>query len=312
MSHGPQAIRVLSDGRPGHENQSMGLAEALRRRCGASVELVRFAETDSLSRRIALASARAPGAPPPHLLIAAGHRTHLPLWFAGRRLAARTVIVMKPTLPSWFFDLCLVPRHDLRRPTDRARLIATFGALNRLPETPGVKESLGLVLLGGPSAHHGWDAGTVLASVAEALTARPELAWIVADSRRTPPGTLDRLRPLVGAKVRLMPHTETTPGWLPDQLSRAAEAWVTEDSVSMIHEVVTAGARTGVLPVPRLKARGRVVRAVDELADAGYVRRFMEWRANGRVLPQPPPLHETARCADLVLQRLFPKGADRS
>ena len=305
MSPGPRQIRILSDGRPGHENQSVGLAEALKRRTGAEVELLRFDPADSLRQRFALATRPSASGTPPDLLIAAGHRTHLPLWCAGRVFGARTVVIMKPSWPTWFFDLCLIPRHDLRRPVDQGRIIATFGALNRLPEQPSPKEAKGLVLLGGPSAHHGWDAGTVLSAVAEVVSARPELSWTVADSRRSPADTLGRLKALLPANTTLVPHGETQPGWLPAQLARAVETWVTEDSVSMIHEAVTAGARTGVLPVPRRKARSRVVRAVEELIAAGYVRTLEVWKNTGRTLVVPPPLHETGRCAERVMARFF-------
>jgi mitochondrial fission protein ELM1 len=84
--------------------------------------------------------------------------------------------------------------------------------------------------------------------------------------------------------------------------------WVTEDSVSMLHEAVTAAARVGVLPVPRLDRRSRVVRAVEELITAGHACPLGTWRRNGRELPPPKPLHETARCADWILARLFPKA----
>jgi len=37
-----RTIRIISDGRPGHENQSAGLAAALARRTGATVQQVRL------------------------------------------------------------------------------------------------------------------------------------------------------------------------------------------------------------------------------------------------------------------------------
>lgn len=295
-------IRVLSDGRAGHENQSIGLAEALARRTGASWELLRFAPGAPWWARCRQAVA-AGGA---DLFIGTGHGTHLPLWWAGRRARARTILIMKPTLPTWFFDLCLIPRHDLRGriPPDGGRIVATMGALNRLPETLGEKAARGLVLLGGPSAHHGWDATSLLANVGEVLRARPDLAWTVADSRRTPEGTLDQLR-ATGLRADFVPHTATAAGWLPAQLAAAAEAWVTEDSVSMLHEAVTAGARTGVLPVPRRRETARVVRSVEALVAEGHATWLADWAGEGRHLPPPKLLHETGRCADVIIARFF-------
>lgn len=304
MSEPLQKIRILSDQRAGHENQSVGLAEALRRRTGAEVEIIRLDGKAGLPGRLRQAADTPEPASRPDLLIACGHRTHLPLWWAGRSLGCRTVLVMKPSLPTWLFDLCLVPRHDLRHPTERGRIVPVFGALNRLPETPAAKEPHGLVLLGGPSSHHGWDADSLIRALNEVIAARPGLTWVIGDSRRTPGGTLPRLT-AAGIPALTVPHQTTTPGWLPEQLMRAEEAWVTEDSVSMLHEAVTARARTGVLPMPRLVNRSRVVRAVDELVTGGFARRFADWQADGRTLPAPRPLHETARCADLVRRRFF-------
>lgn len=309
-------IRILSDGRPGHENQSIGLAQAIQRRLGgektAPVDVMRFPSGTGLLRRIRFAHTEGPGAP--GLIIAAGHSTHLPLWLAARRFGARSVVVMKPSLPIGLFDLCLMPRHDLSKswqtPSD-GHIVATLGALNRVPErTPeeiaALKEQRGLIMLGGPSKHHGWDSPALASAVSAVLAARRELSWVIGDSRRTPAGTLEQLR-ATGMRVEFAPHQQTGPDWLPKQLARATEAWVTEDSVSMLHEAVTAGARTGVLPAPPLRANDRVAHGVEMLVASGYAMRFADWQAGGCVLPPPSPmlLHETGRCAEIVVSRFF-------
>src|SRR4029079_10015541 len=51
MSHPLKLIRVISEGRPGHENQSVGLAEAIARRTGAEIEVVRIPATWNLFTR---------------------------------------------------------------------------------------------------------------------------------------------------------------------------------------------------------------------------------------------------------------------
>lgn len=294
---GLRHIRVISDGRPGHENQSVGLALALGARTGASHEVVRIDPKAGVLARMRAAAAGGAA----ELVIGAGHRTHLPLWWAARRLGARSVVVMKPSLPAGFFDLALVPRHDVRSGSlDTPRRILTRGALNRVPEQLPAKEARGLVLLGGPSKHHGWDGPALEPMMARVIAAAPELAWTVADSRRTPEGFLRGL--VLPAGVARVPHQETGPGWLAEQLARAAVVWATEDSVSMVHEAATAGAATGVLPAPRLGG-GRVVRAVDELVEAGFAARFPE-------TPKVPHerLHEAARCAEFIVARWFWAG----
>lgn len=303
MSHPVTLIRVISEGRPGHENQSVGLAQALARRTGAAVEVIQIPATWNLwtRRRAALASRGAI----PQLIIGAGHKVHLPLWFAARKFRARSVVIMAPTWPKFLFDLCILPQHDTDDSNHSPNVITTLGALNRLPEATPVKQPQGVILIGGPSKSHGWSGETTATAIQTVLKARPELKWTIADSRRTPGGFLEQLRAFA-LRAEIIPHTQTKPDWLPIQLMAAQEVWATEDSVSMIFEGVTAGARTGILPAPVVKPAADPVRAIQKLVHEGYATHFETWTRNGQSLPAPKPLHETGRCAALVLARLFP------
>jgi mitochondrial fission protein ELM1 len=305
MSSTLRFIRVLSDGRPGHENQSAGLAAALARRTGAAVETIRITGHGYFAR-FRRAAALTWGSPRPELLIATGHATHLPLRHAADRFGAKSVVIMRPTWPKSWFDLCLVPAHDGHKPCRGSNVVLTRGALNRIPEDLPPKQARGMILIGGPSRHHAWDDVPVIEALYEVIRARPELVWTIADSRRTPKSFATALTTL-GLKAELMSHARTTSEWLPGQLLAAEEVWVTEDSVSMGYEAVTAGARTGILPVPARRKRGRVYGAVQRLETDGYAMSFATWLERGRKLPPSKPLHETARCAEAVLARLFPR-----
>lgn len=302
MNHPLKLIRVISEGRPGHENQSVGLAQALARRTGAEIEIVRIPATWNLWPRRNAALELRRGVP--QLLIGAGHKVHLPLWFAARKFHAPAVVIMAPTWPKFLFDLCVLPRHDLAGVNRSPRVITTLGALNRLAEETPVKQAKGVVLVGGPSKAHGWSAEQAATAITTVIRARPELAWTVADSRRTPAGFLEQLRPQILA-AEIIPHQQTTPEWLPAQLMAAQEVWSTEDSISMIFEAVTAGARTGILPAPVLKPNADPVQAMQMLVREGYATHYETWTRNGQRLPEPKPLHETGRCAEIVLERLF-------
>jgi uncharacterized protein len=303
MSHPLKLIRVISEGRPGHENQSVGLAQAIARRTSAEVEVIRIPATwNLLARRRAALDIRA-GIP--QLVIGAGHKVHLPLWFAARKFGARSIIIMAPTWPKRWFDLCVLPQHDSEPGYGNSRIITTRGALNRVPETIPAKQPQGAVLIGGPSKSHGWDATTTAGAIVAVVNSRPELSWAITDSRRTPAGFLDQLR-AQNLRAEIISHHQTPPDWVPTHLGAATEAWVTEDSVSMIFEAVTAGARTGVLPVPATKPNADPVRAVENLIQEGYATSYEAWTRNNRRLPAPKPLHETGRCADLVLKKIFP------
>jgi hypothetical protein len=306
MSRPLRVIRVLSDGRPGHVNQGVGLATALSRRTGATLQVVPL--PGSLLRwasRFSIAAACEGDTPGPELLIGVGHRTHLPLLYAARRLGARSVVIMRPTWPMRLFDLCLVPSHDLPRRIPAANVVATRGALNRIPEEIPAKQSRGVILIGGPSRHFGWEAAPLVEAIQKIVNARPELEWVIGDSRRTPADFL----PFLGSRnlrAGLVSHAQTTPEWLPSQLAAAEEVWVTEESVSMLHEAVTAGARTGMLPMPQRVRDSRPIRAVRGLAAEGYATPYAQWLQSGGSLPAPRRFHETARCAGIILERFFP------
>jgi mitochondrial fission protein ELM1 len=306
MSARLQRIRILSDGKPGHVNQSRGLALALQRRTGAEIETVPLPLERSWRHRLRIACRLEVQTTAPQLVIGAGHRTHLPLLAAARKFGARSIVLMKPSLPARLFSLCLVPQHDMGGRAPRSNVIVTRGALNKLAENVAVKPARGIVMLGGPSAHHEWSAAPLLAALADVVRASPHLAWTIGDSRRTPPGFLEQVASLQ-LPGEIVPHGQTAEDWLPQQLAAAEEAWITADSTSMVSEAVTAGARTGILPLPARHPDNRVVRAVQLFADEGMVTQFADWQVHGWPQGEPARLHEAARCADEILARFFPE-----
>lgn len=297
-------ILILSDGRPGHENQSFGLAEALRRRTGADLQCLRLDLQKGVLARMARARQVDVGLAKPQLLIATGHRTHLPLLLAARRFNAKSVVIMKPSLPVWLFDLCLAPLHDLSGWKFGGRILATRGSLNRLPEIPSPKTATGVILIGGPSKHHEWSGEPLVAAIKEIVKRQPELIWTVANSRRTPERFLREVAAL-GLSVKMMPHEDTNSGWLPSVLMEAQVVWVTEDSTSMIFEAITSRARVRLLPLPAKRRGDRVVRAVDDAVAAGFAVRYADWLIPCRQLALAEPLHEAGRCADEIVKRWF-------
>lgn len=303
-----QHIRILSDGRAGHENQSTGLALALQRRTGAAIETIQLDLSRSFLHRLRTARRLEPGKPAPQLLIGAGHRTHLPILAAARKFRARSVVIMKPSLPARWFDLCLIPEHDLPNTSNntppRPYILTTRGALNKLPEALPAKQPHGLIMAGGPSSHHDWSPAPLLEAITAVVRAAPHLEWTLGNSRRTPAGFLDEVNAL-SLPIQLVPWQDTTPDWLPQILTSSQEAWITADSTSMICEAITARARTGILPLPAKKENSRVVRAVQTFSAGGLVTPFSDWQQKSWPPHEPPALHEAARCADEILARFF-------
>lgn len=293
-SDNSKQIWIVSDGKPGHLNQSRGLAEAIARRCD-----VRISEQPPMGKLQALRLLFSGFLPAvderPALLIGAGHATHLTLLALRRFYRAPAVVLMKPSISTGFFDLCLIPEHD--QPPPRPNIITTRGALNRMQ--PGEKAAgSGVILIGGPSKHFDWDETTVLAQVKALLSTTPR-DWLIGSSRRTPASTEQALAALAGE--RFVPAVETGPDWLPQQLARAEVCWVTQDSASMVYEALTAGCKVGVLTLDE-QADNRISRGVDALREQGIVSGSPDWSL--AALTEPAEVfNEAERCAELILQR---------
>ncbi len=240
------------------------------------------------------------GLPDPALILGAGHATHPVVLAARRARGGRAIVLMKPTLPVRWFDLCLVPEHD-GLPADE-NVILTRGAINTVEPSGQQAADRGLILLGGPSSHHGWDGAAMVGQVRAVVTAEPGRKWKLTTSRRTPNDIVPALRALAADNVEVIPADQTEPGWVGRELEQASVVWVSEDSVSMVYEALTAGAAVGVLAVPR-RGTGRVVRGLDRLVSEGWVTTFDAWQ-EGQSLGRPPePLFEADRCARIICER---------
>jgi mitochondrial fission protein ELM1 len=287
---------LIGDGKPGHENQSLGLAEAIQRRATCEIHRISIAGKGGIFGRIRAAFAQSAALPSPDFIIAAGHATHLPLLWLARKYSAKSIVLMRPSLPLACFDLCIAPSHDFPKKPQRKNLILTRGAINRVHVSPPQKTGR-LILIGGPSKTHGWNDAAMLEMLAK-LTATG--SWQLTDSRRTPEGFLEQIKKHL-PNIEIFSCKETAPDWLPGELGRAKEVWVSEDSVSMIYEALSSGARVGLLPVPRLKPSSRTLRGVDELIADGILISYSDWNHAGQLAQMPQAFNEADRAADILL-----------
>lgn len=298
----PLVIWRILDGKPGHENQTLGLANALGRLRPVAVHAV--AAPAYWRAWLDLMLSRCPAGealPAPDLILGVGNRTHPALLACQRARGGHAVVLMRPSLPAAWFDLCLVPEHD--EPVSGEHVVQTRGVLNAMmPAEPDPKRP-GMILIGGPSEHHGWDSAQLLSQVRQIL-ARERRTWLLVTSRRTPEATEQALAQLTSQEVTLVPWRDAPPGWLAAKLPGTPVAWVTADSVSMLYEALTAGSACGVLPVPE-RRKSRVSQGLDALERAGIVSRFEQWQDGDPLHFPPQPFDEATRCARLIVERWF-------
>ena len=294
----PLVIWRLLDGRRGHFTQIEGLSRAIAERTPVQVHnltvgrraghlldwlLGRFPPGDRLR--------------PPSLILAAGHATHLAALAARRACGGRIVVLMQPSLPLAWFDLCLIPEHD--EPPQRANVIATRGAITTVRPSHRHDPATGLILLGGPSRHYAWDTGAILDQVRQIVAAQPQIRFRIGDSPRTPPETREAISSI--DDIGMIPWEQTRPGEIQQAMAEAGQVWVSEDSVSMLYEAVSSGAPTGLLKVPRRRDT-RISRGVDRLIAEKAATPFALWSTDGGLAP-PAGLDEASRCADEILRR---------
>ncbi len=288
------------DGKPGHEKQSLGLVNALARltRVQRHDLPARTELKDWLLGRLPASQDLAA----PDLIVGAGHACHLPMLAARRLRGGKAVVLMSPSLPTRWFDLCLIPEHD--HPLRRDNVIVTLGAINAAHPESHDRSGRGLILVGGNSPHYVWDSLSITRQVLDIVNSTPDTAWRLTTSRRTPADFVAQLARQAPANLESLTYDATPPGWLENALLESERVWVSEDSVSMLYEALTAGAATGLLRLPT-PGTGRVADGIQRLIDDGWITPYSTWRQTNRLIPPPAPLDEATRCARIILERWF-------
>ena len=298
----PIVVWRFMDGKAGHENQTAGLLAALRN-CVSVVDY----QLQAASCRPSLASfvtRRIPfgqGLPDPDLIVGAGHATHLSMLAARRARGGRIIVLMKPSLPTCWFDLCVIPAHDVPRSADN--ILVTQGVLNRMQSFADKNDNTGLILIGGPSTHVNWSDDAVLAQLRTVLEQDDGVHWILTTSRRTPDSLLCSLAALPQERLHIVPVTDTGPDWLVQQLASVGRAWVSADSVSMVYEALTAGGAVGLLAVPYRSTSGRLANVMAQLAEQGLLTTHADWLQGRALQPPATSFDEAARCANWICKR---------
>jgi len=300
---------AVTDNKPGHRNQLQGLANALSRAlvCAQGIEL-RWIEMGSSraerSRQLWQAKSLLKGQTKPDFILCCGHRTH---WLSLRLrwlCRAKLVVLMRPSLPMSWFDLCVVPLHDGE--FSARNVIQTQGVLNKIsPNTRAElspdKPSSALVMVGGPSKHYDWNNDDMLAQLRALQTLSPDdTQWLITSSRRTPQSFESQLQELENEFCQFVPASKTDSEWLPTQLAQCTQAWVSEDSVSMVYESLSSGAQVGLLRVP-VKQENRITRGVKALLQSKVLATIDELRQHGRLPLAKAPLQEADAVAKAVL-----------
>ena len=298
-----QIVWLITDGKPGHQNQSEGLVQALAEKTPIRImrlPVLPFWKT--LYAYLVHKHHLLKLAPKPVIVIGAGHATHATLLLTKILFGTKTIVLMKPSLPLWLFNLAVIPEHDKVKPGNRVEI--TRGVLNKIKIEGDKKINQGVMLIGGPSRHHDWNEAQLLEQLNKIIDALPHIEWVIADSRRTPAETSGALKQLAAEKVTFVSCEEVDSDWLPALLSASTYAWVTVDSVSMVYEALTAQCQVGLLDVPPLQ-QSRVSRGLQSLVDENYAVTFRQWQADESFGELKVFASEAERCAGIINRRFM-------
>ncbi|QVL46571.1 MAG: mitochondrial fission ELM1 family protein [Methylophilaceae bacterium] len=300
LNNGSQlTIWRLVDGKAGHESQSLGLVKALSKQADCQTFDIKVSNGfEAIACWLSSTWVLGAGLPLPDLIIGAGHSTHLHLLAAKRAYGGKTIVLMQPTLPVRLFDLCLIPEHD--RYQGSGEYLQTRGVLNPIQPEGEHAVNQALIMIGGPSKHCHWDTLKLIAQVYELLNHNTHIHYTLTTSRRTPKAFISAVKRIHFRNLTVVPHEETEKGWVAKQLSKSAFAWVTEDSVSMVYEALTAQVMVGLLNMP-VKRKSRVSRGVQNLINQGMVARFDFLQTYQQKLKVVVGFMEAERCSQWIL-----------
>lgn len=307
------SLRVwrFTDGRPGHEKQTEGLLQGLTESLSphggsqAALDVREIKLAEHLPNVSALWSD--PNAAP-DLLIGAGRRTHWPIARVRWHLGSRAVLLMKPSLPKFCYDLALVPEHDSL--WSERKVLRTLGMLG--PSIAGDNQSdRGVILLGGESSHYRWQDQEIASALRKIVQQSPGVFWQISDSPRSSQQLLATASATLAGcdNAEVIHYADKPPNWLTRQLAIAGQVWVSADSASMLYEALSSGARVGVIELASKSRRNKLQSGIDALIEQQWLGQIGGGALDAQVLTTEP-LQEHRRCAEWILQHWFSDSAN--
>ena len=291
-------IWLIMDGKKWHEKQSEYLVQALQNL--ADIEIIKMEGTflkpfiSKLLRLFNFYSIKKPD-----LIIGTGHSTHLYMIFSKILNGGKTVVIMKPSLPYSWFDLCFIPKHD--GVPEKPGIFLTNGSINNIENEKKHNKSKGLIVLGGKSKHFNWDNQVVIDQINDIVVQHPKIRFKIATSRRTPKDFIDHLDANLKKNIPVYEYEKVKKNWFMEEAKLSKFAWVTEDSISMIYELIASG--SNITPI-RLENKydSKISNEISRLVNSGLISAYDGKRKKTNNLSFN---NEAKRCANFILNKWF-------
>ena len=253
----------LIDGKAGHDKQSLALVENLKNQTSCKVFNINIQNHESpfvalIFKKYNLDKLLTK----PDIAIGAGHKTHLYLLAIKRCFDAKIIVILKPSLPFKFFDLCVIPKHDDVK--SKKNIITIQTALVNFNSSMKKKENVALFLIGGPSKHYYWNTKLILEKIKNISKQYEFKRLLLTTSRRTPVNFVNEFNNLKIKNVKLYEHKKIDNDWLDKNITKVKNVWVTNDSYSMLIEAIASGANTNILDL-EIKKKSKLSEEIEKI-----------------------------------------------
>ena len=275
-------LLILSDGKPGHVNQSVAFAKLL----DLPFEVRRVSFCNRLYKALSYVFSRFGfsaawlykidgDVPSCSVVVSAGSETYYANRVLARSLDVRSVAIMLPRGYRYDFDLIVAQQHD--GPPARDNILTLPINLSSpepkdLVSRSGDKPCVSFVI-GGSSRHFQMDAAVLERQMQQVFDLFPEADFLITTSRRTSP-EVEALVDKGPFRYKVIAsRQEINP--IPDFLAISDYVFVTEDSTSMISEAVSFGSScVEVLPLVKTGKLNKIDRMITLLQKDDYLHVF--------------------------------------
>ena len=215
----------------------------------------------------------------------------------------KSILIMKPSLPCNWFDLCIIPEHDKFK--GRGHILWTKGVLANTTNLINKDEKKGLILIGGISKHYIWDSKSVVNQIEELLRNNLSIHFILSPSRRTPKDFMMKINKHSFKNLKIHPTEQQNENWLKNQMNKTKYAWITEDSISMVYESITAGQNVGLINL-KSKGKSRITDEINKLKKekAIFSNDNKSYKNSNKLRTV---INEANRCAKFINKQFFKK-----
>ena len=275
-------ILVLSDGKPGHVNQSIAFANLLGRpfeTVGVRFRRRPFKLLSYLFDRVGVYLPSLLRWDPPEgpfcAVVSAGSETYYANKVLARRLGVPSVAIMLPRGYRLDFDLIIAQEHDHPPVKENIRTLPVnlCHVEPRGVFRPREGERYVALVVGGPNPVYGYDRERFRETLDAVFSGFPGYRIVVTTSRRTPADIEEEIDRYPFEEKIFYSRNPVNP--IPDYLASCEYVFITADSTSMISEAVTFGrARIEIIPLPTRKDSGKYHRMIAKLVELGCVHRF--------------------------------------